>query len=388
VRSDSALNIQGPGLATPVVVPVQSNAAFAAGQLVFRDGQSLVARPFDERVLQFTGPPVTLAEGVSFNPLNGRTLFDVSEDLLAYRLEDRRKLTWRDRNGRSHGSIGEIGQDWDPAIAPDGSGRVAIDRHDPLTDGFHVWIIDDHGHLTQVSSGTRERWPTWSSDGKWIVHWAVNGDTHELRRRSSDGRGAGEVLLRQAGPLTPLDYSHDGRFLVYQTGQLRSTDARWDGSSEGDDLWMLPLVGDDRQPRRITNTPAIVETTARLSPDVRWIAYTSLEGGEDNIWAQEFPSGTAKRQISVRGGIDPNWSADGKELFYVTLDGKLMAVPVTRGEIFTFGSPVPLFKFDPGPRAPLHHYSATPDGQRFLVSEMSGAPAVITLVVHWTSLLR
>ena len=101
------MRVGGAGLAEPVTLPIESNATYAAGHLVFRQSQTLVARPFDPRSLEFTGPPTPLAEDVAFNPGNGRTAFDASDTLLVYRGEPPRKLTWRDRSGASLGSIGE-----------------------------------------------------------------------------------------------------------------------------------------------------------------------------------------------------------------------------------------------------------------------------------------
>jgi hypothetical protein len=221
------------------------------------------------------------------------------------------------------------------------------------------------------------------------VHVFVNADGSELRRQSSDGTQAGDVLLRRAGPLKPLDYSRDGKYLVFLPGELLSKPDPSGVQGEGDDLWVLPLDGADKRPRRITNTPATRETTARLSPDVRWIAYTAEENGRPDIWVQEFPSGAAPRRITMGGGRDPSWKVDGKELYYVTNDGTLMGVPVETGAVFTSGTPSVLFKLNPGAiGVPLHLYSATPDGSRFLVGEVVRAPEVMTLLVHWTSLLR
>jgi len=211
----------------------------------------------------------------------------------------------------------------------------------------------------------------------------------ELRRQSSDGTGATEVLLRQTGQIKLLDYSPDGRFLVYQSSDVRSKPDAPATANGGNDLWVLPLVGEDKKPRQITSTPAILETTARVSPDGRWIAFSSDEGGKANIWVQAFPDGAGRFQVSADGGMDPGWGAGGRELYYVALDGSLMLVPVTAGASSGFGTPTRLFKFAVGPiGVPFHLYSASPDGKRFLVSEMSDSPVSITIVLHWTSLLR
>ena len=376
--ANRGLKILGPGLAAPVpVTGVESNAVFASGNLVFRKEQALVAQPFDaRRALDFTGPAVTLVAGVDHNDLSLQSAFDVSDDLLVYRLNDPRKLTWKDRDGRSRGSMGETGRDMNPAIAPDGSDRVATDRSDPKTNASHVWISDPQGRPNQVTSGAIERYPTWSADGKSIVYTSINSGVSELRRRSSTGADREETLRAGSNRMQPLDLSRDGRYLIYHDTPHK-------------DLWALPLTGHDNTPLQITHTPEIQETTARLSPDGRWLAYTAGERNDMNIWVQEFPSGAPGQQISVNGGTDPSWRADGKELDYMA-PRALMFVSVTTGPSFAFGTPVELFKVELGgnPNRPLHSYSASPDGRKFLVSEVSGEPQVITVVVHWKSLVR
>jgi Tol biopolymer transport system component len=371
---EAATYVQGENLRTAVELPVQSNAVFAAGHLLFRQGQSLVAQRFDPEALKMIGRPVLLAQGVSYNPGNDRTAFAASERLLAYVPETPRTLTWRDRQGRPFGSIGEPGRDWNPVMSPDGS-TVAVDRYDPATQSFRIWTIDTQGRQAERTHGTRERFAVWSPDGGSIVYFSVKG--MEFRRTRLSGNDD-ELLFRSESEedrrSVPLDWSSDGRFLIFQAGMT-------------DDLWALALNDTKRTPLRITNTAAR-ETSARLSPDARWIAFTSNEGGEYNVWVQEFPTGASKRRVSVTGGMDPSWRADGRELFYLASDGTLTAVPVS-GPKLTLGDPAPLFRFDPGASGvPVHYYAASPDGQRFLTFERAGAPGVLTAIVNWTSLVR
>jgi hypothetical protein len=144
---------------------------------------------------------------------------------------------------------------------------------------------------------------------------------------------------------------------------------------------------------QLTNPSSIVETRARLSADGRWLAYVSDERGPGrrDVWVVAFPSGAAKRLVST-GGLDPSWRSDGKELFYVASDGSLTSLAIAAsGTELTFSTPQVLFKFDPGFDAlvpPIRLYSASPDGQRFLVLEKAEGSEVITLIVNWRSLLR
>jgi Tol biopolymer transport system component len=373
VLDDSQTRIGSLDKTLDVRLPaVQSNAAFAAGHLLYRRGDALVAQAFDERALRLEGQPVVLAEGVQYNPGNMRTVFSVAGNVLTYRLELPRKLVWRDRTGRATGTIGEAGRDWNPALAPDGSGRVAIDRLDPSTTRFAIWTIDQYGQSAAVTRSGRERFGVWSPDGEWIAFGSY-GVAPELRRTHLRS-GKEELLFKGETGAFPLDWSSDGKFFLYGTGVPG-------------DLWALPLTGSNRTPIRLTNTPA-TEVTAHLSPDSRWLAYGSREDGERRVWVQSFPDGTSKRLISEKGGFDPRWRADGRELFFVTPDGTLMAAPVNP-DTMMIGPPSALFKIDTGAAgAPMHVYASSRDGQRFLVSEIGGGPDSFTVVVNWPALVR
>jgi Tol biopolymer transport system component len=362
----SVIQVVGPGLPAPVTLPVSSNAVFAAGYLLFRQGESLVARPFDDRAVRFTGPPVTLSDSVSYNPAGGRTSLTATRDVLAFKKESKGRLTWVDREGNAQGSIGEVGRDFNPTLAPDGSGRVGIDRFDPATDTYHVWTLDDRQNALQVTRAGRERFATWSPDGMWIAYWYRAADSMQIRRMRSTGSGGEETLF--TGPMA-IPFELDRDFLLY--------------AGPGDELFALPLAGG--RTIQITNTPAVTETTPALSPDGRWVAYESDEGGAKNIWVQEFPSGGSKRAVTTKGGMEPRWRKDGRELFYLTPSGSLTAVPVEGPG--TFGASKVLFKFEPG--GPHHYcYAAAGDGQRFLVNQRAAAPDDFTVIVHWMSRLR
>jgi hypothetical protein len=369
-------SLDRPGQATRVTLPVQSNAVAVGGYLVYRRQEALVAQAFDDQALRLSGNPVTLALGVQFNPGNERTVFDVSGDLLAYRRPLPPKLVWKSRDGHPLGSIGESGEFYNPAIAPDGSGRVAVDRFDPAASRFTIATIDAAGRLTAVSHGVRDRFPVWSPQGEWLVSL---GDPPQSRlsRTHSDGSGGEEALLvsDSTGPRPfPLDWSPDGRYLLYETG------------TPGD-LWALPLSA-PRTPIPVTARSGGARS-GRFSPDGRWVAYAVSVDGISSIWVQAFPSGDFKRRISPDQGFDPSWRADGKELYYMTETGTLMVVPVLLGGGFASGPPVALFETHPGNITLYQHlYAASRDGQRFLVTELANLPDRITVVRHWTALVR
>jgi hypothetical protein len=352
---------------------VMSNAVYAERHLVFRQGDALVAQPFDERRLQLTGHPVVLAPSVQFNSGNDRTAFSVGGDTLAYRAARPFRLTWRDRQGVVQGYVGEPDAVFNPAIAPDATGRVALDLYDRSTKRFNIAILDDRGRLTRLTNGIEERFPVWSPDSQWIAF--RDSSEHSLKRVRVDGSGRFETLA--SGALIPLDWSKDGKVLLYV-----------DLSAQG--LWALPLPTSGAAPGspvRVADSTAGVGASAAFSPDGRWVAYmTSV--GETGVWIQSFPDGAIKRRVTASGS-HPVWGADSRELSYFAPDGTLMSMPITLDPAPAGGRPVALFKArSPSPSLYPHAYAASADGRRFLVTEMADDSDRITVILHWPALVR
>jgi dipeptidyl aminopeptidase/acylaminoacyl peptidase len=204
--------------------------------------------------------------------------------------------------------------------------------------------------------------------------------------KNASGSGEDEPLLEFKAPANKAlwDWSADGRFVVYSVASPETK-----GVS---DLWVLPLDGARRPFPFLQST--FHKTQAQVSPDGRWIAYTSYESGKDEVYVQRFPTPGDKRQISVDGGVQPRWRRDSTELFYLATDQNLMAVPVKTGGTFEAGSPVPLFRtrlLPQGSQALFFYtaYDVSADGQRFVLNvppEDPGAP--ITVVLNWTAVRK
>jgi Tol biopolymer transport system component len=377
--SSAGLRVEGQGLSEPVLLPVDSNAVYAGGHLVFRRGETLVAQAFDPHAVRFTAPPVPLVENVAYNPGQGRTLFDASDTLLAYRTAPPRQQAWRDRAGKFLGTVGDAARDWNPVVAPDASLRVAVDRFEPRADTFHIWVTDAFGRSIQVSRGQRERFAAWSPDAQWMAFTSLTGDSNELRRGRVSGEGAEEVLFAGGpGRIAPLHYTKD--VLIFEHGRPL-------------DLYALPLRDGEpiagAEAIRLTETPEQNETLARVSPNGRWLAYTVGERAQREVWVMDLPAGKTRRRITPGGGYEPHWRQDGKELYYIAQGGMLTAVPVIDDVTLRLGEPAPRFPVAVADESTgLHHYAAAPDGQRFLVREVTGAPDVITVIVNWTSRIR
>jgi hypothetical protein len=154
-------------------------------------------------------------------------------------------------------------------------------------------------------------------------------------------------------------------------------------------VWILPLFG-DRKPFAFAET-TFIEASAVFSPDGRWIAYTSNEGGQVDVYVQSFPTSGAKSKVSRDGGTHPVWRADGRELFYLASDSTMMAVSVGAGRSFDAGRPQALFPSNAWRLTPNQVYAATKDGQRFLVNatpqKSAGSPP-LTVVLNWTAALN
>jgi Tol biopolymer transport system component len=221
-------------------------------------------------------------------------------------------------------------------------------------------------------------WPIWSPDGSRIV-WASNrGGTYQLYQKPASGVGQDELLLKSDGDLIPSDWSADGRFILYERLNPKTHD----------ELWALPLDG-DRKPFPFLQTP-FNEQSGFFSPDGRWIAYDSNESGKHEVYVQTFPASGGKWQVSTKGGGNPRWRGDGKEMFYLSDDEKLMAVEIKTGSTFEAGIPKALFDLSAARTTSNTGYAVTADGQRFIfVSQMEEtAPSSLAVVVNWTAELK
>ena len=380
-----------------------SRAEYARpGYLVFvRDG-TLMAQAFDIEQMQLSGEPTPVAEQV-VNSNAGVADFSTSENgILVYlggfdtALEE---FVWFDRSGRQLGRIGGPGAYESPTLSPDGK-RLAFESVDPLTGNQDIWTMDlDRGVSPRFTfDAVREFRPIWSHDGTQIVFSSNRDGPNSLYRKTSFGSGNDELLLQADASLVAadarlspidssgvfaMDWSSDGRFLAYQRGGAPRTD-----------IWVLPLDRDS-EPYVFLQTE-FSELHARFSSDARWIAYASNESGPYEVYVQRFPATGDKWQISINGGMHPRWRGDGRELFYLTPDGSLMAVEVRTDGTFEAGVSAALFEPPIGTTDPLDSpYAVTTDGQRFLIvapaeedSPTSRETPSLTVVLNWTTELE
>jgi len=353
------------------------------GLLLFMRNETLLAQAFDPNALRLTGDPVPIAEPVAWNGGLGRGTFSVSENgVLAYRSGSGQINVplWFDRAGKQIGALGDPGLYFTLWLSPDEK-RAAIDRVDAHMGTQDIWLFDLlRGVPSRFTTDPGNDWfPLWSPDGNNIVFTSNREGVSNLYLKSASGVGTEEVLLKSDENKIPDDWSADGKFIVYES---RNQQTKLD-------LGILPMSG-DRKPVPFLQT-VFNEQQARFSPDGKWIAYTSDESGAPEVYVQTFPASGGKWRVSTNGGAEPQWRRDGKELFYIASDRKLMAVDVKLGASFEADAPKTLFETRVLVLTSFrNHYAVTADGQRFLVvttlEETNITP--ISVIVNWTNDLK
>jgi Tol biopolymer transport system component len=375
---------------TPGPYPV---AYAPKGYLLFV-GEALIAQALDPGTGRLSGEEIRLSGplGTSLSSLATETWyrpFSISRDgILVFGGASAelvsRELTWFDRTGKVLGRIGSHRAYRDPSISPDGK-RVAGQINEEMGLG-DLWLLDlDRNIESRFTFQAASRVnPLWSPDGSRIV-FASNqeGGVWQIFEKRSDGTGPEERILKTDRQDVPTDWSADGRFLVYEERDPRTSKR---------DLWLLPMTG-DRNPMRYMETP-FDEFQGQFSPDGKWMAYGSEESGRWEIYVQPIPASGGKWQVSNAGGTQPRWRRDGREIFYLSMDKKIVSVEARLGPRPEFGAPEALFPVWLLQNAVgTDEFVPASDGQRFLaLNAVSGVSAaqgqqVLTVVVNWTATL-
>ena len=354
------------------------------GHLVFGRGDSVWAVRFDVAALDVTGTPFLVHEGVVDQGAAGGTQLVASRGgMLVYldgtRFETSRALVWVDRQGREEPIGAPLRRYIYPRLSPDGQTIAAVAFDAATTGDIWTWSLTRRTQSRLTSSPGTDSYPIWTPDSGAIVYSSgVPGDV-SLYRRAADGTGEPERLTESGTTDLATAIAPDGTSLVF--GQETAT-----GGQE-QDLFLLPLEPAGEVPRPILATE-FVERNADISPDGRWLAYESNASGRFEVHVRPFPDVQGGlQQISTDGGVQPRWSRDGDELFYLAPDGYLMAVGVGSGAALTAATPARLFRGDyyvgRGPR-PGRTYDVAPDGDRFLmITETSEGLGEIVVLLDW-----
>jgi serine/threonine protein kinase/Tol biopolymer transport system component len=357
-----------------------SNAIYSQGHLLFMLGSTLMAQPFDSQRLEMAGEPVPVAEQVlsqASSVPNG--IFSASANgVLAYTVGASfigSELIWFDRAGKEISKLGEPARYSDVELSPDGQ-RLAVSVRDQVGAKSDLWIFDVARNFRSrfTSDPQNELGGRWTPDGRNIAYQI---DSKGIFLKPSGSSTTERRLLENTHTEYPDSWTPDQRALLYEVDDPKTS---WD-------LWVLP-VAEGSKPYPFIQAP-LRQEYGRISPDGRWVAYRSTESGRDEIYVVPFPGPGDKVQLSTSGGIYPRWRRDGKEIFYIDTNSRLMAAPVDGGgPQFKVGQETRLF--DVRLLRGDWPYDVSGDGQRFIVGtrveQSSSAP--LTVVVNWTAGLR
>jgi Tol biopolymer transport system component len=358
---------------------------------------TLVAHPFNPDSGVVSPDSVPVAQSVGTNDLLFRAAFSVSPTALAHRAGGaaRPQLVWVDRAGKITGTVGPPDDTAlsNPALAPDGR-RVAVNRIVQGNDDIYINEIAGGGQRftfdPELDVGA-----VWSPEGNRIVFRSNRNGKYDLFEKGASGASDEQPLLLAPHDQNKvaLDWSPDGRFLLYDL----------EDPTTGYHLWALPLTGEGKpsgNPFPVVRTNGVDREGQFSPPHGRWVAYVSNESGIDEVYVQPFPGPGAKRQASTNGGVDPRWARDGRELFYVAPDGKLMAVAihVEADGALKPGSPIGLFptrfpttgvNIATGTGGATPQYAVAPDGGFLMnVTVDDNVVSPISIVLNWATLLK
>jgi Tol biopolymer transport system component len=351
---------------------------YASGYLLI-GGDDLIAQPFDASRLTLSGSSVPIVDGLGnyWSASNGGVLVFQK----ASTASPNKQLTWFDRTGKQLGQLGAPANYSNVEISPAGD-RVATDTI--ANNNRDVWVIDVARAVpSRLTFDPAPDWtPVWSPDGSQILFASNRAGTHMYQRPAS-GVGSDRLVFKSDSSEIPVSWSRDGRYIVFSRFKT--------GGAAGVDTWLLTLAGEPKASPFIESP--FDKAQARISPDGRWLTYVTNDSGAYQVVVQSFPDPNGGRwQITAQGGIEPKWKHDGRELYYLALDGKLMAVPVNAGPAFQAGSPSVLFQtplvVTRGQTPRDRRYDVAPDG-RFLIAVPTATAteaAAVTAVVNWTAL--
>ena len=383
-RQVRVVDLNDAGTSGKPIVETDSPVVYSEGHLLYLRGNTLMAQPFDTGRLETTGDAVSVADGIPTFTTGSRIPgFAVSPaGLLLYQsggAGTKSLLVWKDRQGKELGALPEARIVSHMALSPDGT-RLAVSQWELGTPASDLWIYAlDRGIPTGfTSSPENDVDPVWSPDGTMLYFSSnPNGGPYKIFRKPSNGTGKVEPVLEDSESVFPSGVSPDGKLLLYQRSGR---------------VWLLPLTGAPGDPQaKPYELPEIrASRPVQFSPDGRWLVYESNDG----VYASRFPGPGSRIQISHRGGSTPRWAKDGKEIFFADADRTLMAVDVAvRNGTLQAGEPRALFAgivtSSTGAGAGIT-YEVSRDSQRILVFDdgAAGTAQPLTLVQHWTALLR
>jgi Tol biopolymer transport system component len=368
-------SLSHPGQRT-LVFPTRTKAIFvgnettASSELLYLQDRTLLARRIDQRSLSFIGDPVPIASDIARFPPGFHASFwsSASGNLIAYRTEasDKPRLTWIDPDGKRDGTHAAV-------ELADGAGNMDV----------WTWDFARRVKTRQTFDPAPDRAPTWAPDGHDIAFSSRRTGVWQIFRKNVNSGEAEQQLTTAPGDKIVPEWSRDGRYIVFI--QI--------GTTTTEDIWALPLDGDG-QPFPVVQTPAI-DTNPALSPDGKWLAFESSQSGKPEVYVTRFPESrnavtpTAPRwQVSTQGGSRPRWSADGRALFYVSLDeSSIMRADVRLGAAGLESDAPRMFAEVPVMPVARSPFDVAADGRILLLERTINQSAPLAVITNWRTLM-
>jgi len=362
-----------------LVTKSSANVAYVAPYLLYYRDQTLLGQRFDTKTFQLSGEPIPILTDVQYSPRISRAAFAASSAglLVAQKAGDTgaSQFLWFNRQGQEIGTAVKPGIYGNMMLAPNGK-TVASDTTDPASQNTDIWTYD-----LETQSAKRltfdpaiDSVPIWSPDGRRMVFASNRGVTFDLYFKDTNGAQEEKAIPQDGPDRFPSDWSRDGKFVLYERGT---------------DLWFLTIP--ELRATQFLKASSTLKN-GQFSPDGKWVAYSSNESGRWEVYVTSFPEAHGKWQVSNAGGDQPKWRSDGKELFYLGPDSRMMAVPVKTGANFDAGTPVGLFQANPRELVATSEqfsYDVSKDGQKFLINtQLKTGMAPMSVVLNWSAKLN
>ncbi len=359
-----------------LIVHTTSNAIYASGKLLYLKGTTLMAQDFDAQSLELKGEAMAVAERVMAEPANNLAVMSASQTgtliYLSGLARTGAKVLLMDRSGKVITTLGDPASHWLPRFSPDGE-RVLTSTFDTKTIRLNIWMHDTRtGGRTRITSGPGEELPVWSPDGSHVAYTSRKMGTKlfNIHQKQITQTGDGDVLYTAS--VGPSDWSQDGKWLLL-------SGSRYEASTS--DIIALAMDGDHKAVPFLQTEYG--EWDGRFSPDGKWVAYTSDESGEQEVYLKSFGGSDPRTlKVSSGGGMFPRWGKTRDELFYMSTDNKIMLATLHLGDgAFEVSGVRPLFAV---PHF-MDCYDVSRDGGRIVMSLMLEAQnsSPITVVANW-----
>jgi Tol biopolymer transport system component len=351
-----------------LVIPVRSTGVAAGDELLFAQDGTLFAQQFDAEAGKVSGQPTPIVDGVYFFHPNGFADFDAAGTTIVYRTPPPDDTpVWFDRRGALVGTMGMPGIFGAARISPDGR-RAVFYLSDRRRGTGDLWLYDiARGTTARL---TNDEWSEgsvrWSPDGRSIAYGSDRSGPPDVYVQDVDGGAPPRLVFASPGVDYPVAWLPGGRLLLWSSQQYKVV--RLDGTVD----------------ETVSDLPRGGRSGLAVSPDGRWIAWSSGESGREEVYVEPFGRQGLRVQVSVGGGERPVWSGDGRSIYYLAKHTIFQAL-VRAGATFASDPPSPVFTAG----TEIEAFDVTPDGQRFLVLRNPPPDFLpVNVLVNWRSKIK